>query len=70
MNRLDAHAILNAAQAGAFVSQAKIMEALKATGDLDPIKRADNEPTEVRHKVPAFVDRYKYGRSIGPRVTA
>lgn len=59
MNRLDAHAILNAAQAGAFVSQAKILEALKATGDLDPIKRTDNQPPEVTHAVPAFTKGQK-----------
>lgn len=54
MNSFDAHAILNAAQAGAPVSAAEIMAALKATGDLNPIKRTDNLPIEITHAVPHF----------------
>jgi len=36
MNRLDAHAILNAAKAGQFVSRRDIKSALRATGDALP----------------------------------
>ena len=57
MNNTDAHILLNAAKAGAYVTQAQILEALKATGDLEPIKRTDNEPIEVTHAVPAFAPK-------------
>lgn len=64
MTNTDAHILLNAAKAGANVSERQITLALKATGDLDPIKRKDNVPEEVTHAVPVFVTRERYKMTL------
>jgi hypothetical protein len=45
MNRSEAHELLNAAQAGADVTETQITEALMATGDVD-----ESEYPVIHHK--------------------
>lgn len=61
MNSTQAHTILNAAKAGHPTSRLMIMQALKVTGDLEPIKRKGNEPPDVTHSVPVFSKSYRSG---------
>jgi hypothetical protein len=68
MNNTDAHILLNAAKAGHPTSRLMIMQALKVTGDLEPIKRKDNAPPDVTHTVPVFSKSYRSGvlvKSVG-----
>lgn len=59
----EAHALLNAAKQGANVSRREILEALRATGDLDPI-RAGVAPEAASAAYP--VDPKRYGVIVTP----
>jgi len=48
MTRKEAHRLLDAAQAGAKVSTLAIITALRATGDLSPLRLCSRAPEPVR----------------------
>lgn len=54
MTKGEAHALLNAAKAGMWVSHLKITQALMVTGDFSPGKREVQDVLEVSRAVPSF----------------
>lgn len=53
LTRSEAHRLLDAAQRGEPVTELQIIDALRATGDLGPLRLCQREPEPVRQTEPA-----------------
>ena len=54
MNRIEAHALLNAVQQGMNATRQQITRALYATGDLGCIEQAEPQPVEASREWPYY----------------